>query len=421
MSLPTDKAETMTEAAWRLLTRVWWRALILSGSIFACYKLRSVLITLIVTAIIAYVLDPLVVLLYQWPPFIRFDNWGSGNVIGWFGRKLRRASPEEPVSRTGHQRRTSAVMFVAIIATLVVWQGYRWVATPLSREIKRMSSARGKQEMTAKMNEILRWYDKSVPESIASPKIIEQLQKANFPELVKNSAPVFTKRLSETFSAFVELVLIPVLALYILIDGRQLKHEMVGLIKKRHRREALLILREFNRIMRAFIFGQFLLCSIAAVIVFIGLASFQVHYSFILAVFAGLTRAIPVVGPIFGAIPIIILLLIEKGVGPALAFTIFFSLLHLIETKLIMPYLLGKQVELHPVIIIVVLLIGSEAGHLFLGEQMGGLLGMFFAVPCAALIRALLRRYWLQIKELERTRKRRNDSDVACEEVAPNS
>ena len=135
MSLPTDKAETMTEAAWRLMTRLWWRALILSGSIFACYRLRSVLITLIVTAIIAYVLDPLVVWLYQWPYFIRFDNWGSGNVIGWFGRKLRRANPEELVSRTGHQRRTSAVLFVAIIATLVVWQGYRWVATPLTREV----------------------------------------------------------------------------------------------------------------------------------------------------------------------------------------------------------------------------------------------------------------------------------------------
>ena len=395
----TDNSETLASGFWRLLIRIWWRVLIIGGSVFALYRLRSLLITLIVTAVIAYVLDPLVVWLSGWKPFIQ----AHGKIVGWNSalksQIFRKAPPAFPSSLTSHQVRTFAVIWVALITVFVVWWGGKLVAAPFSEEIKKISSKQGQQEFSSKKDDALAWYDRSVPEKIRSPKIIEAIQKTNFADPLKQMAPTIGKRVSEIFSGVVELVLIPVLALYVLIDGRELKHEMTGLFHKRFRREGMYLLREFNRIMRAFIFGQFLLCFIAFVIVFVGLALLHIQYSFILAVFAGLTRAIPVVGPIFGAIPIIILLWAEKGVGVAVTFTIFFSLLHLIETKLIMPYLLGKQVELHPVIIITSLLIGSEAGHLFLGDQMGGLLGMFFAVPCAALIRVMLRRYWLRLHE----------------------
>jgi predicted PurR-regulated permease PerM len=58
--------------------------------------------------------------------------------------------------------------------------------------------------------------------------------------------------------------------------------------------------------------------------------------------------------------------------------------------------LIGDRIDLHPVIIIVVLLVGGEAGALLLGNQLGALLGMFFAAPLASLVRVLVRRYWLR-------------------------
>ena len=149
--------------------------------------------------------------------------------------------------------------------------------------------------------------------------------------------------------------------------------------------------------MRAYISGQFILCVLAGVIIFFWLVALHSKYQVILAVFAGLTRAIPVVGPIFGAIPIILLELSEQGPGVAIAFAVFFSILHLVETKFIMPLLIGDRIELHPVVIIVVLLVGGEAGGLLIGNQMGSMLGMFFAAPFAALIRVMVRRYWLHL------------------------
>ena len=395
----TENSQTIVSTFWRHLLRVWWRFLILAGAIFAFYRLRSLVITLVVTAVIAYVLDPLVVWLAAWRPFIDFHRNLSGSISVFISKFSRKKPQSHPYSLTHHRIRTYAVIWVALLTTLTVWWGVKLVSAPFTQEIQKFSSKKGQQEFQEKKTAALAWYDRSVPEKIQSPKIIEAVQKSNFVDPLKQMAPTVGKRISEIFSGIVELVLIPVLALYVLIDGRELKHEMTGLLKFQHRREGMYLLREFNRIMRAFIFGQFLLCFIAFVIVLIGLAALHVQYSFVLAVFAGLTRAIPVVGPIFGAIPIVILLWAEKGVGVAATFAVFFSLLHLVETKLIMPYLLGKQVELHPVIIITALLIGSEAGHLLLGDQMGGLLGMFFAVPCAALLRVMLRRYWLKLKD----------------------
>jgi predicted PurR-regulated permease PerM len=55
--------------------------------------------------------------------------------------------------------------------------------------------------------------------------------------------------------------------------------------------------------------------------------------------------------------------------------------MHLLESKLLMPAILGQQLDLHPALIIVALLIGA---------QMGGLLGIFLAAPVLAAVKALV-------------------------------
>jgi len=163
-------------------------------------------------------------------------------------------------------------------------------------------------------------------------------------------------------------------------------------------REALWILSEFNGIMRSYVIGQFILCLLAGVVVGVGLWALQVPHPLILGLLAGITRAIPIVGPIIGGIPIILLTYVEKGPTIAIAVLGFFTFLHFAESKFIMPLLIGDRMELHPVVIIVVLIVGGEFGSMLIGGALGALLGMFFAAPIASIIRVLIRRYWLHIK-----------------------
>lgn len=132
---------------------------------------------------------------------------------------------------------------------------------------------------------------------------------------------------------------------------------------------------------------------IAGVLVGVGLALIGMPYALILGIFAGLTRAIPVIGPILGGIPIVLLAFI---VGPQqgspllwIWVLLFFSLMHLVESKIIMPKFLGHRLHLHAAIILIVLLIGGE----FFGLMGMFLMGMFLAAPVAALARVLVHHY----------------------------
>src|SRR5205823_1586481 len=141
------------------------------------------------------------------------------------------------------------------------------------------------------------------------------------------------------------------------------------------------------RIMHSFVIGQAILCVLAGIVVGLLLAIIGVPYALTLGVLAGVTRAIPIIGPILGGIPIILLTLVTAGLPKALLVLTIFTVMHFVESKFVMPWLIGERMNLHPVVIIIVLLIGQE---------FGGLLGMFFAAPIAALIRVIVRRYYLR-------------------------
>ena len=89
----------------------------------------------------------------------------------------------------------------------------------------------------------------------------------------------------------------------------------------------------------------------------------------------------------------------------ALAVLGFFTFLHFAESKFIMPLLIGDRMELHPVVIIIVLIVGGEVGGMLIGGQIGSLLGMFFAAPIAAITRVMVRRYWLRMRRSGRPQR----------------
>ena len=195
----------------------------------------------------------------------------------------------------------------------------------------------------------------------------------------------------------VDFILIPVLAFYFVLDGRSLRNEFLALLPRRRVRETLALLRESSSIMRTYIIAQLWLCVIAGVVVYVGLSLIHMPYALILGLLAGFTRAIPIIGPIIGGIPIILLAAVlppEHGGGIALALKVlvFFSALHLFESKLLMPKFIGHRIHLHAAVVIIVLLIGAE---------FFGLLGMFLAAPLAAIGRVLIAHYVLLPRRLE--------------------
>lgn len=126
--------------------------------------------------------------------------------------------------------------------------------------------------------------------------------------------------------------------------------------------------------------AELLLMIIVGSAVFTGLWLLDVKYSLMLAITAGLLELVPVVGPVFaGALAIII------AANDSFATGIYVFLLFLavqqIESNVLVPVLLKKAIDVHPVVILVSLLAGLH---------LAGFVGMILAVPAAVVGQELM-------------------------------
>lgn len=126
--------------------------------------------------------------------------------------------------------------------------------------------------------------------------------------------------------------------------------------------------------------AELLLMIIVGSAVFIGLWVLGVKYGLMLAITAGLLELVPVVGPIFaGALAIIIASNESFSLG-IYVFLLFF-VIQQIESNVLVPLLLKKAIDVHPVVILVSLLAGFH---------LAGFVGMLLAVPAAVVAEELM-------------------------------
>ena len=185
-------------------------------------------------------------------------------------------------------------------------------------------------------------------------------------------------------SQVVELVVVPVLTYYLLKDWQSLRTGFINAFSTHYRGVISQVLQDMGNVVSGYIQGQILISLIMGILIFIGMLVLGVDYPLVLGLLAALTETIPVVGPIIGAVPAIVLAFI---VSPELAVkvVIFYILIQQVENHLIVPKIMGHTIDLHPILVVVSLLIG---GSLY------GVVGMMVAVPAAALLRVLARHLW---------------------------
>lgn len=301
-------------------------------------------------------------------------RWLAANVF-------RRSAPR--AARTW----AAAVVFVA--AGLLVYGFVAIALKPVTGDVKELwnnFAAQTPMERQALMdqwqaviNRALAPYSQWLPEG-TSFSIDKEVPRA-----ITSFAPRAKEWASHAFthaSFLVELLLLPVLVFYFLCDGPAIRDEAALLIPPKWHGRAGRLANDFDRVFGGYIRGQVWMCIIAWVIVTAMLLLLHVPHAATLGLIAGITRAVPVIGPLLGAIPLVLVCLLTTGSVPVtVALLIGFLLMHFVESKVLLPKIIGHEVDLHPVSVIVVLLLGLE---------FFGFLGVFLAVPFAAVLKILL-------------------------------
>jgi predicted PurR-regulated permease PerM len=180
------------------------------------------------------------------------------------------------------------------------------------------------------------------------------------------------------------LIVVPFLAFYFLKDWRELTAMVVNVFNEQSRPKAQQVLSHIGRAVSAYVSGLWKLSLLAGFCITIVLLIAGVKYPLVFGFLAMVAETIPVIGPLIAAVPAIF---IAYSFSPqsAMWLTVFYLLYYTLDGQVFTPIIMGKQIDLHPVIIIVALLISAK---LF------GIIGMPFALPVAAVYRVLYKELW---------------------------
>lgn len=179
----------------------------------------------------------------------------------------------------------------------------------------------------------------------------------------------------------VYLVLVPFLVFFLLKD-KDLIMNWISLRLPRERGAAQDLWRDLDAQMGNYVRGKFWEILIVGGITFISFTILRVDYAVLLATLTGLSVLVPYVGAVVVTIPVLLVGYFQWGVGSELAWLLIaYGIIQTLDGNVLNPLLFAKAVNLHPVAII---------GAILIFGGLWGFWGIFFAIPLATLVNALI-------------------------------
>lgn len=194
---------------------------------------------------------------------------------------------------------------------------------------------------------------------------------------VKNAVSTFLVSVPNLISRALEWVfVIPLFVFFLLKDFSSFRKKFIGLAPNSVFEKFYIIIHQFNKQLGDYIFAKFIEASILGIIITTGLFILDVRFALIFGLVAFATNVIPYLGPILGTVPALIFGVVEYGYGTTFgALAMLYLIANAIDMAIVFPILVSKIVDLHPVIVV---------GSVILGSQFMGIAGMIISIPVAA-------------------------------------
>lgn len=206
----------------------------------------------------------------------------------------------------------------------------------------------------------------------------------DFSEQVETTLAPWTTALFEDLPGFITksittLLLAPFIAFFMIKDGKVISRNLLNLVPNSIFETTLSLYHQINDQMGHFVRARLLEAVFVGVLTWAGLVMIGFPYATILAMFAALTNLIPYVGPIIGAVPALAISIIngDTTFGLFLVSGVYFTV-QLIDAAFIIPMVVAKIVDLHPITVVVSIIAGA---------QILGVVGMLISIPVASILK----------------------------------
>jgi predicted PurR-regulated permease PerM len=186
---------------------------------------------------------------------------------------------------------------------------------------------------------------------------------------------------ARAISALLSVLLIPILTFYILKDYYVLNEQLLQMVPRRYVSDIKEVMRRMSIVLGGLIRGQFVVCTILSAVYSMAFTQIRVEMALMLGVLSGFMNLVPFVGPLTSLALTVFLTVLGGGqIAQCVEILGIFLMVNLIDTTVLTPKIVGKQMGISPLIIILTLLAGGE---------LLGFLGILLALPIMAMTKVL--------------------------------
>jgi predicted PurR-regulated permease PerM len=289
---------------------------------------------------------------------------------------------EAPVSRLEKWFRGSRV--AAIAATYAIFIGvlialFLLVGPSVMDEVQKLSHQAPAMADKLSSGNLVRQLGEQHGWSRQTMEVIDAFLRDHRGEMIAASQD-FLLRAVKTLQNTWWLLLVPILAIFFLKDGRAFAEKIVGSVEDNHNRKIVAAtMEEMNSMLGHFIRAQLTLAALAMVVITFVLSISRVPYAFAVGPAAGALEFIPAVGPFIGGL-MVVAVAFASGYAHVWWLVLFLLVWRGIQDYVTSPRIMGSTLELHPLLVLF---------GVFAGGEVAGVIGIFLSIPVLATLRIL--------------------------------
>jgi predicted PurR-regulated permease PerM len=340
--------------------RVVWATLVLVSVIFGfwlLYRFNQVIFTLFIAIVIGTVIRPAVVWLYQ------------------------RGIPQ-----------TVGVILVYLLLLLLL-SGFLLLLFPLISEQGRTVAAAMpdyyqnlRQWVANNPNQFLASFNEFLPAILPNLKPVGQTGQD-----VMNSAEQVARYVTAAAKVIFTAIILLVLAFYWTLEGPRVIQSFLLMLPQNQRESISDLISAMESKVGYYIVGQGILCLVIGIMALIAYLLIGLPNALVLALIAGVLEAVPMIGPLLGAVPAA---LVALSIAPEKLIWVIVAtvVIQQVENSLLVPRIMKKAVGVNPFVTLLAL---------FAFSTFFGLAGALMAIPIAAIIQLALNHFVFQQATVE--------------------
>jgi predicted PurR-regulated permease PerM len=318
------------------------------------YRLRDVVMLMLVGGFVALFLNPQVVALQRWK-----------------------------VPRRGTAVAIVTLWGVVLFTGLAVAFGYPLVnaithfANNLPSYVDKAQHGKGWIGQLVRRYHIASWVQRN------APKLVSFAQSLGKPALNLGKGAL---------SVVVSLAATFVFVILLLLEAPRMRVALLGAMSPERAARYTRIGGEVSRSISGYMLGDLLTSLVAGVVVFVTLALLSVPYALLFGLWVALVDFLPQIGGALAGIPTVLFALghsLTAGVVTAVVFLLY----TFFENHVLNPVVMSRTVRVNPLLVMVAVLVGADIGD-WTGGLFGGFVAVLLAIPAAAIIQIIIREIW---------------------------